>query len=189
MVDIGIDIQGAKYYINRYAFLAGQQILESHWGWMKPCIDCMASQLLINRYCAATGDTDDAAAADSASAAGECEKSNVPIVPIRQCQLSIGAFGTYMLLYQYFVLQMVFLVSTYISPIDPQSMLRCILCPNDVYSSHQMDTSTYLDKIQHHTSAIFCTTNYLWIHIQLYIFQSSPSFLHDGYCSPRCHKY
>ena len=61
---------------------------------MKPCTDCMASQLLNDRYCAATEDTYDAAPADSAGAVWECENSNVPIVPIRHCQLSIGAFGT-----------------------------------------------------------------------------------------------
>ena len=61
---------------------------------MNPCTDCMASQLPNDRYCAATEDTYDAAPADSAGGVSECENSNVPIMPIRHCQLSIGAFGT-----------------------------------------------------------------------------------------------
>ena len=56
--------------------------------------DCMASQLLNDRYCAATEDTYDAAPADLAGAVWECENFNVPIVPIQHCQLSIRAFGT-----------------------------------------------------------------------------------------------
>ena len=52
---------------------------------MKPCIDCTASQLLNDRYWAATEDTYDAASADSAGAAWECGNSDVPILPIRHC--------------------------------------------------------------------------------------------------------
>ena len=61
---------------------------------MKPCTDSTASQFLNDRYCAATEDTYDVAPADSAGSVSECENSNVPIVPIRHCQLSIGAFDT-----------------------------------------------------------------------------------------------
>ena len=68
---------------------------------------------------------------------------------------------------------MVPLASTYMSPICTQSMLRHTICLDKVYSSHQMDPGTYLDKIQHHTFVIFSTTNNPYIHIQLYIFQSS----------------
>ena len=62
---------------------------------MKPCTDCAASQLLNDRYWAATEDTYDAASADLAGAAWEYGNSNMPILPIRHCQLTIGTFGTY----------------------------------------------------------------------------------------------